>query len=349
MQWTEQALDIAEALQLPEMLVRGWLAKGGIISPHRPEEARGLYGLALDTALGHELPLVATTYASVSDLGFQWDRYADSLSTLEQLLDIARRSGSRRQEWFALSEMTFALAMLGRWQEALDRLGEIPDEVIGRVTTLSSPLSGVVDVYLHRGQLDEARRLLSRYEGLGNSIDVQEEAAYHAAAAGVRLAEGKPGDALAAAERAVGRGRSMGIMAQDVKVGYLRSLEAASVLGDSRKLDELLTVVEQLPVGLRPPLLGAATHRYRAHMAGDDPSADASFTKAAAQLRALELPFHLAVVLLEHGEWLVAQARSDDAEPFLAEARETFERLEATPWLQRLDGVRGEAPSGIPA
>ena len=141
----------------------------------------------------------------------------------------------------------------------------------------------------------------------------------------------------------------MGITAQDVKVGYLRSLEAAFRLGDSTKLDDLLTKVERLSVGLRPPLLDAATHRYRARMAGDDPSADASFTRAAAQLRALELPFHLAVVLLEHGEWLAAQGRPDDAEPFLDEARETFERLEATPWLERLDGVRGEAPSGIPA
>jgi tetratricopeptide (TPR) repeat protein len=329
--------------------VRGWVVRGGIIAPHRPEEARGLYRLALATALEHQLPLVTSTYANLSDLGLQWDRYEESLSTLEQLLDIARRSGSRRQEWFALSAMTFALTMLGRWQEALDRLGEIPDEMIGRVTTLSSPLSGVVDIYLHRGQLDDARRLLDRYEDLGNSIDVQEEAAYHAAAAAVRLAEGKPTDALAAAERAVGRGKSMGITAQDVKVGYLRSLEAASVLGDTTKLDELLTVVEQMPVGLRPPLLDAATHRYRARMAGDDPSADGSFTRAAAQLRALELPFHLAVVMLEHGEWLAAQSRTEDAEPFLAEARETFERLEATPWLERLDAVRGEAPSGIPA
>jgi class 3 adenylate cyclase/tetratricopeptide (TPR) repeat protein len=349
MEWAEQALDIAEALQLPEMLVRGWGAKAGIIASRRPEEARGLYRLALDTALEHELPLVTSTYGNFSDLSLQWDRYSDSLSTLEQLLDLARRSGSRRSELFALSEMTFALAMLGRWQEALDRLGEIPDEMIGRVTTLSSPLSGVLDIYLQRGQLDDARRLLARYEELGNSIDVQEEAAYHAAAAGVRLAEGKPADALAAAERAIERGASMGITAQDVKVGYLRSLEAASTLGDSAKLDELLTDVEHLSVGLRPPLLDAATHRYRARMAGDDPSADASFTRAAAQLRALEIPFHLAVVLLEHGEWLIAQGRPEDAEPFLVEARETFERLEATPWLERLEGVRGEAPSGIPA
>ncbi len=66
----EQALDIAESLQLPEMLVRGWMVKAGIISPRRPEEARGLYRLALDTILEHELPILAgSMYANLSDLG----------------------------------------------------------------------------------------------------------------------------------------------------------------------------------------------------------------------------------------------------------------------------------------
>jgi hypothetical protein len=165
----------------------------------------------------------------------------------------------------------------------------------------------------------------------------------------VRLAEGNAVEALAKAEQAFDAGSALGIVGQDVKVGFLRGVEAALALGNATKADELLTVVEELPVGLRPPLLDAAAHRFRARLAGDDPSADASFTRAAAQLRALELPFHLAVVLLEHGEWLAAQGHPDDAEPFVAEARETFEGLEATPWLERLDAVRGGAPSGIPA
>jgi hypothetical protein len=41
------------------------------------------------------------------------------------------------------------------------------------------------------------------------------------------------------------------------------------------------------------------------------------------------------VTHLEHAEWLDGQGRSEEAEPLLAEARETFERLEATPWLER--------------
>jgi hypothetical protein len=51
--------------------------------------------------------------------------------------------------------------------------------------------------------------------------------------------------------------------------------------------------------------------------------------------------FWLAVVLLEHGE-LLAQERPEEAEPLLEEARETFERLEAGLWLDRLARLQSE-------
>ena len=51
------------------------------------------------------------------------------------------------------------------------------------------------------------------------------------------------------------------------------------------------------------------------------------------------MPFYLAVVQLEHAELLASLGRSDECGPLLAEARETFERLRATPWLERLDAL----------
>ena len=80
-------------------------------------------------------------YATLSDLDFQRDRYSDSLQLLEQLLEFARRTGNRRNEWFALSEMTYALTMLGRWAEASRRLGEFPVDSSDATRLLSSPLS----------------------------------------------------------------------------------------------------------------------------------------------------------------------------------------------------------------
>jgi hypothetical protein len=43
----------------------------------------------------------------------------------------------------------------------------------------------------------------------------------------------------------------------------------------------------------------------------------------------------------------VAKSRASDAEPLLPEARAIFERLEAAPWLERIDVVRPEV--GVPA
>jgi tetratricopeptide (TPR) repeat protein len=243
--------------------------------------------------------------------------------------------------------MSYALSMLGRWDEALARLAEIPTEQIGRLSDLLSQLSGPLEIHLHRGQLDQARELLSHHEELGRSGDAQAESAYLPALAAVRLAEGNYREALIAAEQAFAMREHFGIAAQGPKLGFLHALEAARSLGDEAKVSELVEVVEALPTGLRPPFLDATAHRFRAHLGGANPSADSHFTAAAAQLRALELLFHLAVVQLEHGEWLAKQGRQDDAQAFLKEARQTFERLAAKPWLQRVDAVLPGSPAEI--
>jgi class 3 adenylate cyclase/tetratricopeptide (TPR) repeat protein len=349
---TEKSLDIAEALRLPEVLVRGWVTKSRFIRARRPEEARGLAELILRTALAHGLPThVNIARGDLSDLGFYTDRYAESLEHLDEMLALARRVGARGQASFALSEMTYALTMLGRWDEALARLGEIPDEQLGRIIDVLSPLSGALEIYLHRGEVDRARTLLARFDELlaAAGTDFQVQGSYRAAEAAVRLAEGNPREALHSAERAVQAGSELGIAAQDVKLAILHGLEAAIALGDRAKVEELLALVEELPLGLRPPFLDAVAHRFRARLAGDDPGSDREFTAAAAILRETELPFHLAVVLLEHGEWLVARGRTDDARPFLAEARETFERLGAKPWLDRTHVTEAGVTAEVPA
>jgi len=83
---------------------------------------------------------------------------------------------------------------------------------------------------------------------------------------------------------------------------------------------------------------------------GESETTDRLFRGAIGLWREIAAPFHLAVVQLEHAEWLGAQARVDEAEPLLTEARETFERLEATPWLERLGAhaARG-ASASVPA
>jgi hypothetical protein len=228
-------------------------------------------------------------------------------------------------------------------------LAEIPEEQLGSVAQLGSPLSGVLDVYLHRGELGPAREMLARYEQIGRSSELQMQAGYEAATAAVMLSEGNPRGALPVAEKAFAFREKLGIAFQDVKRAFCHALEAALALGDRGKAEELLAAVDELPPGLRPPLLDAMVHRFRAFLSGDDADAEGEFGAAQVALRELALPFHLAVVQLEHGEWLLARGRGDDAETLLAEARETFERLQATPWLERLDAVAAGSPAEVPA
>jgi predicted ATPase/class 3 adenylate cyclase len=345
-EWTERALDLAEALELPETLTRSWITKAQILQPRRPQEARSLYALTLETALKHEEYAGASVASSnLSNLALYRDSYGESLAHLEQALELARRVGDRGNEWFAISEMTYALAMLGRWDEALVRLEEIPEDQLGVAAPLLSPLTGPLEVYLHRGQLEEARRLLSRFDEFGHSSDVQARGCYEAGLAAVRLAEANPREALSAGTEAFGTREVLGIANQNPKLGFLHTIEATLALNDHAKADAILSTVEELPPGLRPPFLDALAQRFRALLVGSDPGADRLFTSAAVKLRQLELPFYLAVVQLEHGEWLSGQGRGSDAAPFLTDARDTFERLQAAPWLQRVEAVRAGEPA----
>ena len=323
--------------------------QGDVVKARHPEEARGLYRLALDIALAHDMfERASVACANLSDLGYHSNRYHDSLAYLERALEMARRIGDRGAEWFALSEMSYALAMLGRWDEALARLEEIPEAQLGVDAQMASPMTGVLEIYLHRGQLERARALLARYEGAGRSDEMQARGAFHAGTAAIRLAEDDPRGALQAADPNI-RQTAMGVDAQAVQHAMLHALEAALRLGERPKTEELLAIVEGLPVGLRPPLLAATAHRVRARLAADASSAELDYVSAAAQLRELELPFHLAVVALEYGEWLLAQGREEEGYAQLEEARETFEQLEAKPWLERLDLVMASRHAELPA
>lgn len=51
------------------------------------------------------------------------------------------------------------------------------------------------------------------------------------------------------------------------------------------------------------------------------------------------MPYWLGGTLTQHGEWLGQQGRADEGRVLLDEARAIFERLQAKPWLERLDTV----------
>ena len=332
----DRTLDVAEGLQLQEAMLRGWGAKAVMLFPTRPTEALGLFMLALSIAREHDMPRAMTVaYGNVNDATMQRDRYRDCIGYIEEALPLARRVGDRRNEWFLLAEQSYVLSMLGRWDEAVARAAELPAEFVGTDIVTASVLTGVLEIHIRRGELVVAQELLGRFGDIARSEDVQMHGAVFAATSAVRLAEGRTREALAAAEHAIEGRHTLGLGSQDVKQGYRNGLEAALILGDLDTAERLLRVVEEAPIGLRPPYLAALGQRYRARLAGDAPEADRLFAAAAVGFAAIDVAFDEAVVQLEHGEWLGRIGRPAEAEQLLSRAGDTFERLRATPWLER--------------
>jgi tetratricopeptide (TPR) repeat protein len=299
---------------------------------------------ALRYALENDLPeQVGHAYSFVSDACFLYDRYGEALEVQREALALARRVGIRRAETFALAELSYALAMTGRWDEALSARMELPDDLLRTSPNVSSVLSGVVEIHLHRGDTDAARELLSLCDYLEDSFELQDRAIYLGARAALLSIEGDHEGALASGLAAFELADTLGLGQQAVKQGFVWAVEAALALGDTERADRLLTFVEKRPLGLRPPFVEAQAHRFRAGMSGDD----TGLKVAAASFREHNFPFWLAVTELERAEWLVAEGRTDEAQTPLDEAREIFERLEAKPWLERLDRVESREPSEV--
>ncbi len=346
------ALDIGESLGLPEVLARTFAARSMLASRKgHPEEALAFLKHGLTIALDHELwELAGIVLFNLSDESFHRDRYEDALGYLEEALAIVRRRGARAAEWAVLAEMTFPLAMLGRWDEALANAAEIPEDRLSQATTAGLLDSGMI-IHLQRGDLGEARRLLALFAYLEEDTGNAQNRMHHMCArASLLRAEGRPQDALALAIEAADLARAtFGVSYQTTKQGLVHALEAALALGETERAAELLATLDAIPGGLMPPYLAAQAHRFRARLAGADVAAEAGYAAAEAGFRQLGTVFWLAVVLLEHGEWLLAAGEVGEAEPLLDQAGEIFERLGALPWLERLAATRVAGQQRVPA
>ena len=329
----ELALDIAEPHAYQEPLTRAIRAKAGISNSRgHSQESTALLTRALEIALEHDLTTEAgICYFWLSDRCFQRDAYVEALGLLDEALALARKLGNRPHEWAVLAERTYPLFMLGRFDDVHAVAVEFTQEQIDSGATVLSLLQSAVEIHIQRGELEAARRVLQMFSRIEHSTDLQERSSYLGARAALRRAEGQLEEAFADAEATIETGRNFGISSQSSKQGIVEALEAAFALGESAKIEELLGAIEAVPPGTRPPYLEAQARRFRARLAQDGDGHEA----AARLFRELGLPFYLAVALLEHGELLVDQGRPAEAELLVSEATEIFDRLQATPWLER--------------
>jgi tetratricopeptide (TPR) repeat protein len=350
LQRVEVALGLAEALGAAEILSEALNTKAIVLAGRgRRHEALALLPYALELALEYEKPSAALrAYFNLADTLGQADRYDEAAKAVRDGLALARRVGDRRWEWSLLGQL-FPVFSLGAWDELETMITQLPEDRWSEIRQAwPAILQFGATVRSFRGRADDAEALLRRCADMESSADLQERQSFHVGRAILLLMAKDAAQALEAAELALAAREAMGMAQENTKQAFVTAAEAALELEDLDKVEELLTMVEALPPGHSSQFLQAQASRFRAHLAGrrgEAHEADRLFKRATGLFRELALVFYLALTQLEHAEWLSSQGRTADAEPLVAEAREIFERLGATPWLERA-GSRVEVLAG---
>jgi tetratricopeptide (TPR) repeat protein len=292
---------------------------------------------ALEIALENDLPVaIMRGFTNLSVTEDRFGNLAEVLDLQQRALETARRVGDREAEWFALGNLSESYIQTGKWDEIMDIASELPPGLETRALGLHGNVS---EIARHRGDIELARVSLERIAPLADSASLQDRAVYLGSRAALLWIEGRY-DAIVA-ELVEARAA----LQADTSASWIDLLIAEAALADGRteRAAEALQagVLGQPNTG---PLIRAQATRFHAQIAaaeGNAERAEEAFKQAAAAFREYGMPFYLACTETEHAEWLVSQGRSDEAEPLVAEAHETFDRLRATPWLERAQTLEG--------
>src|SRR5712692_9735286 len=109
--------------------------------------------------------------------------------------------------------------------------------------------------------------MVSLFEELESSSDVQERGSYACGRSNLALRQGNAAEALRLAEAALEAGQTMGITQEYVKEAFVVAVQAAFELDDLGKVEELLGIVVALPPGRCPQFLRAHSMRFQGRLA----------------------------------------------------------------------------------
>jgi tetratricopeptide (TPR) repeat protein len=306
----------------------------------RWEEQYALLKRALELALEHDLGSQAMrAYTNLSYATMTRDRWDEAREYQEAGIALGTRLGWSIL-YFLRTHLHMNLFFHGEWEPleaSIDELNAAPDSSFYSGTeTLSYTASLVL---LARGEVAAARALIDRFMGDPETGDLQTRAFRRSARAAVLIGEGRYDEALGEARTMWESAPTLGLGHDVVRFGLSHGLEAAVGSRDPEAAEELMRIVTDAPPGVIGPFIHAQLDRYAAAVAamrGDDVNIEPHFKAAIGLFRELAMPFHLAMVQLEFGEWLTSQGHADEARPMLDEARSTFEELKAVPYLDRV-------------
>jgi tetratricopeptide (TPR) repeat protein len=342
----ERALPIAEQLFLPEVLSQALNTKALILkAAGRTQEALALLRHALRLALEHDAGNAAQrAYNNLASVLESQGAYQEIEEMISRGLALTRKLGHRAWEAKFMAARVPLLFFLGRWDEAVQAEAESAAmEDTANLAAIIMERSVICVVHASRGDLARAEKALGA-EILEASQDVQALQTLALGRATIAQFRGDSEDALSSAQLAIDTLDQTGVVTQ-IEVAYAIVVDATIDLGDLDRAGALLAEMEEVSAGSGSPFLRAEIARIRGRVSGlrgDSVAAARAFEEAVARFRAMGLRFHLAVALSDFGRSLEAEGRAEEAGPIRAEAREIFEDLQATWWLERVDGSQQE-------
>ena len=328
----EQALRLSEQLALDETLVTALNSKSVVLLLEgRLLEAQLLLEGAVVRSRGRSDANWWRAQNNLAQVMYSVDRLEDALALNSEVVALARQRGDREIIATQLSTSIGILRLLGRWEEALERLATV--EALPRVSMIArSELIEAVPILCDRGELGRAEELLATQEWQREAAQPECVVAFAANEARLLRAQGDHEAAQAVAERGLALRPQLTVTSVYMKACTTEALEAAFARGDIDRVRDVLLFVDELHPGQRTPYIEAQRARFHALVDEDE---TVSFAAARRIFEERGFAFERAVVQLEWAERLARTGSADEGSELLADARALFEQLGARPWLDR--------------
>jgi class 3 adenylate cyclase/tetratricopeptide (TPR) repeat protein len=262
----------------------------------------------------------------------------------EEALAVAAAHGLHTFAEGVSSNLAVALWVRGAWE----RLDELLESLVENGVHDPSSRTSFMAVDLWR--VEAGRPPLVPQQPLAPTEEPQEQAWQCHVEMQRALLAGDLSEAASLAAQVLGDELPQSVTRGDLSQLWPRSMRAALAAGDLGLARRLLDLVSDVPPGDVTLALRAHVLVLRAELAiaqgAEAPAIGDDLAAGVAAFEAYGSPPELGRAQQRYGRWLRDQGRVAEAEPLLAAARATFERLGATAWLDELAGAL--APTSAP-
>jgi class 3 adenylate cyclase/predicted ATPase len=240
----------------------------------------------------------------------------------------SRQAGARYHLTVALITLAQALLMTGEWDAAsaalaqgtwADGLGDM-DLVVCQQAWLAAL----------RGDIQAAKAGIARLGDLPASENPRDRSQIAIVEAFCAAARQQPAAALRSARTVLDQVGALSMSDEAPRWAWSLAARAAWKLADAGTATELLAMLDAYRPGEIVPMLRAERDLARARLAtrGSDPGlADAAMAAAVTELRHHSTPYHLALGLIDHANWLISRGDTAAARAAVTEAAAIAARL----------------------